>query len=135
MGRIAARTGGYDAAIGYAEECEGLEAPPEKQTVVADLAKGVRALVAFHRDEPAHALEILDTLSPKLWSHHAAVSPFYGLAAERFLRAEGLGAVGRGEEAVGWLEGLGQLSPYELVFRAPAQERLSAIREENGGDR
>ncbi len=135
LGLIVARAGACDAALGYAEECERLGAPVEKQTAVADLAKGVRALVAVHRDEPAHALEILDTLSPKLCSHHAAVSPFCGLAAERFLRAEALVAVGRGEDAVGWLEGLGQLSPYELVFRAPAQERLSAIRDANGGDR
>ena len=56
-------------------------------------------------------------------------SPFFAGALERFLRAELLRECGRPEEALGWYATLGESSPYELIYLAPAHFRQAQIHE------
>jgi hypothetical protein len=46
------------------------------------------------------------------------VSPFAALGLERLARAQALHALGRADDAAGWLGALGQRSVFELVCRA-----------------
>ncbi len=128
LGLVCARLGDHAAALQYADECEHLAPPDGAAATPRHWARGVRALVAFLQGRAEDALAALEEITPERWWHHGAVSPFYALAAERFLRAEALIALGRHDDAAGWLEGLAQRSPYELAYRKPAGERLHAIR-------
>lgn len=126
LGCLCVREGDFDASLAYADECEQetSEVVPE---FAAHLSNGVRANVAFAKGEPARALEMLELLTGEYWFQLAAFSPFYAFSGERFLRAEALVALERIDEAAGWFEGLGQGCLFELVFRAPSQERLRKI--------
>lgn len=84
-------------------------------------AAGVAAELELRRDSSA-ALKILETsgLRADLEAHKMQSG---GQTLERFRRAELLASTGRIEEALGWFEGIGQQSPYELLARAPSQLR------------
>lgn len=127
LGLVCARLGNHEAALALADECTNRPTPSGATNLASNLAQGVRARVAQLEGEPARALELLDSVAPTAWFQRAAVSPFWALAGERFLRAEALIALGRGGEATGWLQGLGQRSPYELVYRRPAAAWLDEI--------
>ena len=73
------------------------------------------------------ALAILERSRPRLWFQLTVASPFFSLASRRFLQAELLREAGRLEEAAGWYQSIAQRSPYELVYRAAARERLAEI--------
>ena len=60
------------------------------------------------------------------------MSPFYGQALERFLRAELLYQEGRFEESAAWFGTISQIAPYELPFRGLAYERLAQIHDTLG---
>ena len=60
------------------------------------------------------------------------VVPFYGFAAERFLHAEALHALGRDEEALSWYGSFGEHSPYSRLYLAPAHRRQAEIYEKLG---
>jgi hypothetical protein len=59
-------------------------------------------------------------------------SPFFSRAFERYLRAELLAAVDRDDEAIAWYGTLGESSPYEIVFLAPAHLRQGELYERRG---
>ncbi len=59
-------------------------------------------------------------------SAHVA-SPFFSLASQRYLRAELLRETGRPEEAAGSYSIIAQRSPYELIYAAPARQRMAEM--------
>ena len=80
------------------------------------LGRSVRCQVARGCDRPTDALAILEGISTDIWYQLSFLSPFYSLAFERFTRADLLATLGRKAEARSWLEGLGQSSPFELIY-------------------
>jgi hypothetical protein len=137
LGLLAIRTNRRDVAHTHAAECEDLEVSGKRSGIGAQLAAGIRARLAYDDGDPGRALELLAATgaASRCSARLAALSPFHALAAERFLRSEALASVGRPEEASGWLEGLGQRSLYELVFREPARRLLQRLGEGPPGDR
>ncbi len=125
LGMLCARQDDPEAALEHADTCT-TEAGAE--TLLSDLATGVRARVAFVRGDPSRAVELLDTIVGEYPSELVAGSPFYGRVAERFLRAEALEAAGRSAEAWGWFDSLTQRSPFELMLARAAEEHSGRIR-------
>ena len=50
------------------------------------------------------------------WFLLTVASPFYSQAFERYLRAELLDTLGRGDEAHGWRASIAERSPYEILY-------------------
>jgi tetratricopeptide (TPR) repeat protein len=98
----------------------------------AHLARSVRAQAARAAGDAAGALRILDEAPLELWYQLAVTSPVFAAPLERFLRAELLEELGREEEAMGWYAALGETSPHELPYVAPAQLRLAGIHARQG---
>ena len=92
------------------------------------LATELEATLARCEDRTAEALSILERTRPRLWYQLTLASPFFCLTSRRFLQAELLREAGRVEEAAGWYTSLAQRSPYELVYREAARERLASLR-------
>jgi len=133
LGILATQVDAEEEALVHARACETLEAPPGKASICQDWAKGIRARIALRRGDPAETLAILDTISRRYWPHLTPGSPLFAQAGERLLRADALLALGRAEEAVGWLDGLGQVSPFELLYRGAAEERVAAVENARAG--
>jgi hypothetical protein len=55
-------------------------------------------------------------------------------ASDRFFRAELLRVLGRTDEAIGWYHSMAERATYELVYLAPAEQRLGRIFEARGED-
>jgi tetratricopeptide (TPR) repeat protein len=123
-GLLAVSLGALDQARARADECAAL-APGDPAPLAEALARGVRAHDALARDRPDTALEILEGTRLGPWIHRAAWSPFPSLGLERLARGQVLLALGRTEEAAGWLGALGQRSVFELVCRARARALIS----------
>jgi hypothetical protein len=88
------------------------------------LASELNASLARAEGRTAEALALLEGTKPRLWFQLTVASPFFCLTSRRFLQAELLRDVGRTEEAAGWYGSLVQRSPYELVYRGVARDRL-----------
>jgi len=122
---LAAGAGDWDEAEAALASLGQYVAPPGSEGVVATLAAGARARLLWARGETDAALAVLEAPRPPVWFQYAVASPFYGGGFERYLRAELLWAVGRREEACGWYGSLAQRSPFELIYRRIAAERLA----------
>ena len=96
------------------------------------LARTIRAGVAAARGERSEALRILDGARGDLWYQQSVTSPFFSRAYERYLHAELLNAEGAGDEALSWYGTLGESSPYELIYLAPAHLRQGELLEQRG---
>jgi DNA-binding SARP family transcriptional activator len=92
------------------------------------LSAELAATIARAAGKTGEALAILERSRPRLWFQLTVASPFFSLASRRFLQAELLREAGRFDEAAGWYDSIAQRSPYELVYAAPARERLLALR-------
>jgi tetratricopeptide (TPR) repeat protein len=119
-GLLAVHLGAPDRARACADECAAL-ATGDPAPLAEALARGIRARDALARDQPDLALELLEGIRLGPWIHRAAWSPFPSLGLERLARGQSLHALGRTEEAAGWLGALGQRSVFELVCRARAR--------------
>ena len=91
------------------------------------LSAELAAQLARAEGRPGEALAHLERSRPRLWFQLTVASPFFSLASRRFLQAELLDEAGRLEEAAGWYESIAERSPYELVYAAPARERLRGM--------
>ena len=60
------------------------------------------------------------------------LSPFRSLPWERLLRGEALAALGRYDEALGWYEGLAEVSVHDLPYLVPALMGSARVREAMG---
>jgi len=113
-GLLAVSRGDLDRARAREDECAALAAG-DPAALAEALARGVRARAALAGDRPDVALEILEGIRLGPWIHRAGWSPFAALGLERRARGQALQALGRAEEAAGWLGALGQRSVFELA--------------------
>ncbi|HEX2218299.1 MAG TPA: hypothetical protein VHG35_05805 [Gemmatimonadales bacterium] len=122
QGMVSLRLGDLAAARAHAGT---LSAMVPRDGALGDcLASELDAALAREDGRTAEALAILDRARPRLWFQLTVASPFFCLTSRRFLQAELLREAGRTEEAAGWYGSLVQRSPYELVYRAVACDRL-----------
>jgi hypothetical protein len=125
LGRLDLRLGDLAAAR---RRCDGLPAPTgENEALLRSLAAELRAEIARAEGQPAEGLAILEAAPPRLWFQLTVASPFFTLASRRWLHAELLREAGRLDEAAGWYDSIAERSPYELIYAAPARERLAEI--------
>lgn len=87
----------------------------------------LRAAIARAEGRPEAALAMLEQWRPRLWFQLTVASPFFSLASLRFLHAELLREAGRRNEAAGWYRSIAERSPYELIYAAPARQRLAEM--------
>jgi len=119
-------------ALAAADQTQRAAATAGISTFGEHLARTVRALVARSAGRRAEALGMLEQAQPEVWYQLAVTSPFFACAFERYLRADLLRETGRIEEALDWYATLGQSSPYELVYLAPAHVRQAEIHDAMG---
>jgi tetratricopeptide (TPR) repeat protein len=137
LGLVSARLGESAEAIRYANQLEaraarqGTGEASVRASRSRDYALTVRAQVAALNGEPAEALSLLETMRPEGWWDFLPRSVLQTSAHQRFLRAEVLEALGRGEEALSWYASLG-LMPGEMSYIAPAHLRRAEILERLG---
>jgi len=122
--RLSVILGERDRALEAAEQCAQQEPGEQAPMLGANLAAAIRAWEAFDRHDVAAALEQLERITLDRSLHWAGGSPWYGFAAERYLRAAALVASDRSGDAISWIAGLGQRSPFEVVLRRPARALL-----------
>ncbi len=132
LGCLAANAGQAAAALDAASETERAAAAAGAGGFGEHLAQTVRALVAGRAGHNSEALGRLEHAQPEVWYQLAVTSPFFACAFERYLRAELLRSAGRLDEALDWYATLGQSSPYELAYLAPAHLRQAEICESLG---
>lgn len=127
LGALSARMGDEREAGERADALDSAADSPVAPGFAAHLARSVRAQAARAAGDPARALQLLGTAPPIVWYQLAVASPVFAGVLERYMRAELLEELGRPDEAIGWYASLGETSPYELPYLAPAQLRLSFI--------
>lgn len=127
LGALSARLGDEREAGERADALAAATDSPVAAGFAAHLARSVRAQAARAAGDAAGALRLLGTGPPTVWYQMAVASPVFAGVLERYLRAELLEELGRPDEAIGWYASLGESSPYELPYLAPAQLRLSCI--------
>jgi hypothetical protein len=121
LGLLDLRLGDRASASTWLDELYGLET---QEGLVRSLVVELRARLARAEGKPAEGLALLERSRPELWFQLTVASPFFSLASQRFLRAELLEEVGRKEEAAAWYGAIAERSPYEVIYAAPARERL-----------
>lgn len=126
LGLIAVRLGEVAGAAAHSAELAGIATGDGGLTDC--LSAELDATIARAAGKTGEALAILERSRPRLWFQLTVASPFFSLASRRFLQAELLREAGRFVEAAGWYDSIAQRSPYELVYAAPARERLVAMR-------
>jgi DNA-binding SARP family transcriptional activator/tetratricopeptide (TPR) repeat protein len=124
LGLLELRLGNAAAALAQLNELSGLES---QEGLVRSLVVELRARLVRAEGKAAEALALLERSRPELWFQLTVASPFFSLASQRFLRAELLEEVGRMEEAAGWYGAIAERSPYEVIYAAPARERIAAM--------
>ena len=128
LGLLAARLGEEDAAIALASETARFDATSDGPTLAMDLARGVRARVAYERGDFEEVLRALEHQEiERSGNDLMGFVPFHSQPQERFLLAESLRAEGRDEEALGWYGSYEEHAPYGRAFRAIADLRRSEI--------
>lgn len=131
-GQLSARLGDEERALRFADELEARAAPSALVPLARTLAASVRARVALVGGETAAGLHLLQGEGMEWSKSQPEVSLVCGLALERFLTAEALRKLGRGEEALPFLTTLGELGPLEWIYVAPSRRRAAEILEEGG---
>lgn len=132
IGLLSARLRDGDRARAATTALEGAGSAEVERHLAALLAVSVRASAAAADGRPDEALDLLERPRAELWYQHTVTSPFFSSAYDRYLRADVLRECGRHSEALRWYATLGESSPYELVYLAPAHLRQGQIHEQAG---
>jgi tetratricopeptide (TPR) repeat protein len=132
LGLIRARLGEADAALALAVEIESMTLLPTAGSLTSDLAHGIRASVLRQQGRLEDALAELEKARIDAWYGQTMASPLFARIYERFLGAELLFELGRYDEAESWYATIGQLSPFEQPYLAPAHLRLAVIADRRG---
>jgi tetratricopeptide (TPR) repeat protein len=131
LAALNARLGRDSAALAYADRLEGVEWAVGGD-LSATLVPGIRAALAAAHGAAEEALRILEAAPFRGHYEDVYSSPVISMAAERYLMAELLDAVGRSREALSWFASLGNLQAYEIAYVAPAHLRRAQIHERLG---
>lgn len=132
IGLLHARLGETEGAEACAAELEAMCGAFHRTSQARDAARGIRALLAAQRGDPAAALLWLERCELAAPMHCYFASAFYGRLHERYLRAELLGRLGRDAEAATWYAALGEDSPNGFVFLAPSHLRRAELHARRG---
>jgi tetratricopeptide (TPR) repeat protein len=112
---------------------ESLNQPSEAPGVLQGImAASLRSALAAERGDYHSAVQGLDSVFARRPVDQTIMSVFGTAPEERYARASWLAAAGRQEEAITWLETMGQGSIYDLALIAPASYRLGELREARG---
>jgi DNA-binding SARP family transcriptional activator/TolB-like protein len=132
---LSTRLGDGEAAERYANALRSTGRSPEGRELVTSLLRSVDAHRAWARGDAAEALRILEQQRATAPLERIALSPFFALSLDRYLRAEALRALGRPREALRWYSSL--IDGPDILFWAPAQRRrrevLALIGSRGGG--
>ncbi len=120
LGLLTAQLGDNSAALRYADQLEGLDAPSHARTLPGDLALSIRAQVGRISGEPAEALRALERIRMETWYQLTSVSAFHSRAYERYMRAELLNLLGREDDALRWYSSFAHTGPQDLIYLAPS---------------
>ena len=132
LGLLNARLGDEAAALRYARELENMSGTPEARALARDQLQGIRAQIAWMRGQPEEALAALER-APMVRNYLLTVnSAFYGLAYERFMRAELLNSLGRYDEANAWYRSFLEHSTYDVALLGASHQRRADIYEKLG---
>jgi tetratricopeptide (TPR) repeat protein len=132
IGLLSVRLGDDRAAMEAAGALDQVNGDASRHRFAVALARTVRASAAAAGGDRAAALRLLGEPEEELWYQQSVTSPFFSRAFERYLRAELLAATGRDEDAIAWYGTLGESSPYEIVYLAPAHYRQGELHERRG---
>jgi class 3 adenylate cyclase/tetratricopeptide (TPR) repeat protein len=130
-GLLGSRLGRADLVRASVAELERLGGTAEAGTLGPDLARAIEGYDALRKHESARAIERFQAMELNVAYPMTFGSELYSFAFPRFLRARSLQEGGRGEEAINWYATL-EVSPYELVFRAPSHLHRAEIYEQSG---
>jgi serine/threonine-protein kinase len=125
-GVLSARLGDRARAIQSAEELSVL-AQSDTGSLAADYAHGIRAEAAMSRGDVEEALREVEGMRHATHYITAFAFPELSQARERFLRAEALAQLGRGEEALRWFGSFAEFSPYDMLYSAVGHRRRGEI--------
>jgi DNA-binding SARP family transcriptional activator/TolB-like protein/Tfp pilus assembly protein PilF len=132
IGLVSVRLGDERATADALRALEATNGDADRHRVALALARTVRASAAARGGDHAEALRLLDEPHEELWYQQSVTSPFMSRAFERYLRGELLAALGQDEEAIAWYGTLGESSPYEIIYLAPAHFRQAELHERRG---
>ncbi len=124
LGLVAQRQQRLEEAATRQAELERMDRPYQAEDFVRNLGLSLASVVAEARDQRDTALRLLESLRADTWFQLAVTSPFYSQAFDRFRRAALLQGLHRAAEAAPWYRSIAERSPYELVYREAARERL-----------
>jgi DNA-binding SARP family transcriptional activator len=110
-----------------AEQADILAQMRPHQGLVESLEVELRAVMRRAEGRFDGALALLEGSKPRLWFQLTVASPFFSLASRRYLHAELLRETGRLREAAGWYTSMAERSPYELIYAAPARQRMDEM--------
>ena len=127
LGVLCARLGDDAAAHRQATELAGLGTSAAERALARALSDSVHALVASQRGERAAALATLERARLETSYELPLASPFYSRAFDRYLRAGLLVDAGRLDEADAWYASIAEISVYDAVYAAPAQQRRAEL--------
>jgi DNA-binding SARP family transcriptional activator len=131
LGLLSARMEDTVASKHYAARLS--QVPPSE--ILGNRVQSLAITAGSAAGSPRDAEDLLSQLAPlrmQIWYETARWSGFYGQAYERYLLGETLRRLGRWEEALGWYATLGEVSPFDLPYLAPAHQRQGEILEALG---
>ena len=132
IGLVSVRLGDEGQALAAARRLEESNGDAIRHRFAGALSRTVRASAAASGGAKDEALRLLGEPDEELWYQQSVTSPFISRAYERYLRAELLASMGRDDEAVAWYGTLGESSPYEIIYLAPAHFRQGELHEQRG---
>jgi class 3 adenylate cyclase/tetratricopeptide (TPR) repeat protein len=128
---LGSRLGRADLVRASVVELERMGGTSYANTLGPDLARAAEGYDAWRKQEPARAIDRFEAMEMNVAYSLTFSSELYSFAFPRFLRARSLQEAGRGEEALGWYATL-DVSPSEIVYRAPSHLYSAAIYEQAG---
>ena len=102
IGILSALLGDYSEAHKAAVQLAQLGGTPPSRDLAQNLAHAIRAEVFRLQGRLTDALAELDRDARHFDANRLNVTPFFAHVRERYIRAELLNALGRGDEAIGW---------------------------------
>ncbi len=125
LGLLAVRLGDTAAAAEWAESLAELDVVPGWSAAIEQMQRTLEASRRARAGDHAAALRILEEGRHGTWFQHAIASPVYAATEARLLRGRLLMEAGRRDEAAGWLQGIGEASPWELALKTVARQEAT----------
>ncbi len=133
LGLLELRFGNPAGGLAHADSLAGAGDSSTAGSFALDCAATIRAAAALEKGDPAGALGALEHQRFVILDYKF-IWPFHSHGMARLLRATALARLGRGREALGWLDGLThpELPLVNRVLLAPAHRLEGEIRERLG---